>query len=110
MSKIGEIVRGIGAWEAEVEAITLRSEEAAKVIVENAKTQREKRLSETENRCADRREGMVASAETEGSNLAEQIDQSSKKELACLEKGAQSRKAAVVDMVLKEMRAFYGSR
>ena len=32
MSKIGEIVRGIGAWEAEVEAITLRTEEAAKVI------------------------------------------------------------------------------
>ena len=78
--------------------------------MENAKTQRKKRLSETENRCADKRERLVASAETEGSNHAEQIDQGSKIELERLKKGAQSRKAAVVDMVLKEIRAFYGSR
>lgn len=110
MSKIGEIVRSIGAWEAEVESITLRSEEMARVLVENARAQREKQLSEVEDKCTGERERLIASAESEGRNLAEQIDQESQEELERLKKGAQSRKAGTVELILEEMRAFYGCR
>ena len=110
MSKIGEIVRSIGAWEAEVESITLRSEEMARVLVENARTKREKQLSEVEDKCTGERERLISSAELEGRNLAEQIDQESQEELGRLKKGAQSRKAGAVELILEEMRAFYGCR
>ena len=110
MSKIGEVIRDIAAWEAEAEAISRRSEEEAERLIEKARADSAERISAVEAKCAAERDQLIAAAESEGGELAGRIVQGLHEALRRLKEGAKSRKAGAIDLVLKEMREFYGGR
>ena len=110
MSKIGEVIRDIAAWEAEAEAISRRSEEEAEGLIEKARADSAEQISAVEARCAAERERLIAAAESEGRELADRIVQESQEELCRLKEWVKSRRADAVDLVLKEMREICGSR
>lgn len=110
MSKIGEVIREIAAWEAEAEAISRRSEEEAEGLIEKARADSAERISAVEVKCAAERERLIGAAESEGGELADRIIQESQETLRRLKEGVKSRKAGAIDLVLKKMRGFYGGR
>jgi vacuolar-type H+-ATPase subunit H len=110
MSKIGEAIRDISGWEKEADALAEQSKSEAEGILHQAREESREVLSAAEARCASERETLLENADEEGLREAGKIDQEAKDSLKRLGETVSSRRAAAVDLVLKEMRELYGGR